>query len=745
VDASGLTVEKTVHPINYNADITAAAGLIFGSNGGIYDPERGIPIGGTTATPVTGSTAAGRYYQFQPTPGRVTAFDLATLLPIGTTLLSGVSNAAGKLIAWGSNGLAFRANSAQVAIARTSLVPSGAPADLALTAVTDGLPALVSNTFSCTFTISNPGPNNSSNVVLAQTLPNNALLTGVAPSGGTWTQTTGGLVCWLSNLTSGASASVKLTFLGTNSGLALLRSSATSDTTDPNRTNNLVVLNISVGRAPGPDTVTEIRQVTSDLAWDAAANRIFASVPNAQYDLGNNLLVFNPLTGVFDSPIPTSTEPDKLAVSANGQYVYAGLDADSSVQRVDVSKHLADLKFPTGFGNVNDIAVLPNNPHTVVATVHTTLVVYDDGVSRSNIVGATEFNQPYYLALPSSALCYSTYPTGFRRIAIDAGGATLLSDTRDTVVTYSDWEIKYGAGRLFTPGGRVFDPAAGTNIATVPYSGLVAPDETDWRVFYLTGGGSTWTLSALSITNLQLVGSITITNVSGTPSRLIRWGADGLAFRTSGGQIFLVRATMADDRNNNGLPDSWELPYFGSLNASGNGANGDPDGDGFTNLQEYRAGLNPLVYDALRFTQPKMIPGVGMQMSVVGNLGNSYALLASANLVDWSAILKFTCTNIPMILTDSASTNLPRRFYRVAPVSAVPGPTLKFVSPVSPGTNLISLSFDAVPGFTYRAESSTNLINWSILTNFSSTTPTMYFQDLPPTNSAQKFYRAVAQ
>src|SRR5262249_55534509 len=157
-------------------------------------------------------------------------------------------------------GLAFRANSAQIAIARTSLVPSGAPADLSLTAVTAGLPALVSNSFSCTFTISNPGPNNSSNVVLAQTLPRNALLTSVNLNGSAWTQSSAGLVCWLSNLTSGASATVKLTFLGTNAGFALLRSSVTSDTTDPNRANNLLSLNISVGRSAGLDTVTEIRQ-----------------------------------------------------------------------------------------------------------------------------------------------------------------------------------------------------------------------------------------------------------------------------------------------------------------------------------------------------------------------------------------------------------------------------------------------------------------------------------------------------
>lgn len=706
-------------------------------------PERGIGLPGTGGGPVAGSSAAGRFWQFQSGPGRIVAYDLATLLPIGSTLMSGVSNAAGRLIQWGTNGLAFRANSAQIAIARSSLVPSGGPADLALSAVTTGLPALVSNTFSCTLTIANQGTNAASNVVLAQTLPNNALLTSVVPTGGAWTQSASGLVCWLSNLTSGASAKVHLSFVGTNAGLALLRASATSDTIDPNPSNNLATLNISVGRVPTPDTVTVIWQVTSDIVWDAAANRIFASVPNSQVDLGNSLLSFNPLTGAYDAPILTSTEPDKLAVSANGQYVYAGLDADSSIQRVDVSNRVADLKFPTRFDYVSDMAVLRDNPHAVVATAHSTLAVYDDGVQRSNVVGATEYNQNYFLALTSPSNCYSTYPTGFRHVVINASGATLLSDVRNTVVTYPDWEIKYGAGRMFTPGGRVFDPFAGTNITTVSYSGLVAPDESGWRVFYLTGSGPTWTLSALDITNLQLVSSITISNVSGSPTRLIRWGNDGLAFRTTGGQIFLVRTTMADDRNNNGLPDSWELQYFGSLNAPNNGANDDPDGDGFTNLQEYRAGLNPLVFDPLHFTSAQMGPSRTFQFSVLGNLGNSYALLASSNLTDWTAILKFTCTNIPMVLTDSASTNLARRFYRVAPLSVVPGPRLRLPLAASIGSNSFTVTLDGVPGFAYQVQTSTDLFNWAPLTNFLCTTAAMYFQDTP--NPDRKFYRALTQ
>lgn len=44
------------------------------------------------------------------------------------------------------------------------------------------------------------------------------------------------------------------------------------------------------------------------------------------------------------------------------------------------------------------------------------------------------------------------------------------------------------------------------------------------------------------------------------------------------------------DTDGDGLPDAWEYTYFGSLAPS---ANGDPDGDGESNLSEYRSGTNP--------------------------------------------------------------------------------------------------------------------------------------------------------
>ena len=48
------------------------------------------------------------------------------------------------------------------------------------------------------------------------------------------------------------------------------------------------------------------------------------------------------------------------------------------------------------------------------------------------------------------------------------------------------------------------------------------------------------------------------------------------------------------DANGDGIPDDWEMLYFGTTAID---PNGDDDGDGVTNRQEYLNGTNPKVKD----------------------------------------------------------------------------------------------------------------------------------------------------
>jgi hypothetical protein len=84
----------------------------------------------------------------------------------------------------------------------------------------------------------------------------------------------------------------------------------------------------------------------------------------------------------------------------------------------------------------------------------------------------------------------------------------------------------------------------------------------------------------------------------------VTYTGDGLALEAT--RLVNVNILNATDTDGDGLPDDWEAQYTLNPNDStgANGANGDPDADQFTNIQEFLAGTNPQdAASLLRITQ----------------------------------------------------------------------------------------------------------------------------------------------
>jgi hypothetical protein len=137
--------------------------------------------------------------------------------------------------------------------------------------------------------------------------------------------------------------------------------------------------------------------------------------------------------------------------------------------------------------------------------------------------------------------------------------------------------------------------------------------------FAISNGPTNGLLSPVNATN----GVVQYTPARGFTS------PDAFSFTVNDGQTSSVPGTVniailpLSDTNQNGLADSWEAQY-GLTDPDG-----DPDHDGMTNLQEYRAGTNPLDNQSwLRVTAQSGSPA-GYTLTWVGAGGVRYRVLYS--------------------------------------------------------------------------------------------------------------------
>ena len=128
--------------------------------------------------------------------------------------------------------------------------------------------------------------------------------------------------------------------------------------------------------------------------------------------------------------------------------------------------------------------------------------------------------------------------------------------------------------------------------------------------------------------------------------------------------------TLADRSSssyNDGIPDSWRLRYFGTVNNLLSVSNACPSGDGINNWQKYVAGVDPFTPNDFPSLNPKTPVPAGATAAIHWPTVSSkqYVILRSSSLFpgSWSAIATNTGTGTDMEFDDSASGSV--HFYRV--------------------------------------------------------------------------------
>lgn len=297
--------------------------------------------------------------------------------------------------------------------------------------------------------------------------------------------------------------------------------------------------------------VIEVALATNDIIYDPFSNQVFATVPSMAGARGNSITPINPADGALGSSVFVGSEPNKLAISDNGQYLYFGLDGAAAARRFDIPTMTPGLQFSLGnnglsLNYVEDIEVLPGNANAVAISrrnvgfspKHEGVAIYVNGSKLPNETQDHTGSNVIEFSNTSATLYGYTNETtnfGFRTISVGASGATETNSTGGLISGFGV-DFAYGGGRVYTTSGRIIDPVARTLIGTFAASGPVVPDPSAGQVYFLAGNK----IQSFNMNTFLLNWDVTIPGVSGSTGSLTRFGDHGLAFRTPGNEVFLV-------------------------------------------------------------------------------------------------------------------------------------------------------------------------------------------------------------
>jgi hypothetical protein len=564
VDAGGPVQTNTFNGILGFGKIhfNSTTQRVYSDGGQVAKPSTGAPSGifQSSGPMVPDATTNTAYFASQQTgPTIIKSFDLTHFTPVSSITVPGVTGTVQRLLRWGNNGLAFNTTGGQIVLIGGNLpvaalfppatpIPTPAPTP-APTAQTPSIASLSPGSASAGGPAFNITINGTNFIPTSAVRFNGSARTTIFVSATQLTATinasdvanAGTSLITVDNGANGGSSAGSTFFVGTTAG------------TTP---------------AGASFAVEALAQPANDLLFDSINQVFFVSVPGTSTAHGNTVTALD-LSGKVISSQFVGSEPQVLALSGDSSFIYVGNKASANVQRVALPAMAGDVSYSVGSDSFSgpffplDIEVAPGAPHTTAVTIGGNgfpaarggLAIFDDSTERPTQALGINFFDTVQWGADASTLLAATNSTSsfdFFTLAVNASGVTLSHDFPGVLFGLAK-RIHFEPSKnlVYADSGQIINPATGTvtgNFITPQFSNstLMVPDAAANRAYFLTQSfsSSTVTLQSFNLTTLALIDSTTINNVNGNIGRLVRWGQNGLAFNTSGGQVFLVAGTF---------------------------------------------------------------------------------------------------------------------------------------------------------------------------------------------------------
>ncbi|WP_415895694.1 YncE family protein [Neptuniibacter sp. PT34_22] len=300
------------------------------------------------------------------------------------------------------------------------------------------------------------------------------------------------------------------------------------------------------------DEVRQIDLVTNDLIYNPVDEKIYASIPGSQGANGNSIVTIDPVTGAIGSFVYVGSEPNELALSDNGEYLYIDLSGSASVVPYHIPTMTAQAPIVLGddqfFGPLyaEDIEVQPGNPNVIAVSLkrlgvspkHGGVAIFENGVKLPNATPNHSGSNVIEFGFDPNVLYgYNNESTGygFRTMEIDETGVSIL-DSIKTAISGFNVDIEFEDGVVYSTSGDAIDPVTGNplgSFANVNFADAIAVDSVRDKVYFLDNGEiQTFSKKTYIFEKAEFYGGTNTDN-------LVLWGESGLAYSTAD-QVILV-------------------------------------------------------------------------------------------------------------------------------------------------------------------------------------------------------------
>jgi len=314
---------------------------------------------------------------------------------------------------------------------------------------------------------------------------------------------------------------------------------------------------------PGPQgySIRHSSQAAADIAWSESRNTLYAAVPAQASSYPGSVVEFDPVAETVGGSLPTGFDPSLLALSDDGSRLYVAQRDGDSIRRLITSPLASDIlislgndPYPPGTTPMfaTDMGVAPGTSGVLAVRRNTNasgreglgIVIFDETVQRSSVAQISPFSDWGNIAWdPDGTRLY----TNGAILLVGATGPVFSSNLQQ-----SSGRLRFFNGRVYSGDAHIVNPADPLSYVmyeTLGQSRAAAIDVAKNRAYFATqysGGDSMEFIEVFNLATRELVGRAQLPNFATNvrPTRLVRFGTNGVALVNSANELYLVQGPL---------------------------------------------------------------------------------------------------------------------------------------------------------------------------------------------------------